>query len=87
MNLDFSSMSNFDMCNRIQELIPRMDDESVNPSQKSSSMAGALELFGFEDQTDECFDCSVHGKICGKSVGESVLLIILNRLFHKTNLR
>ena len=80
MNLDFSSMSDFEMCDRIQELIPRMNDESVDPTKNSSSMDELLATFGFQDPAKECFDCPVNGKICGNPMdfgGESVLLIIM----------
>lgn len=78
MNLDFSSMSDFEMCDRIQELIPRMNDESVDPTKKTSSMDELLSTLRFQDPAKECFDCPVNGKICGKLSkfgGESVLLI------------
>ena len=80
MNLDFSSMSDFEMCDRIQELIPRMNDESVNPTKKSNSIDELLAMkpFEFQDPAKECFDCPVNGKICGKLSkfgGESVLVI------------
>ena len=70
------------MCDRIQELIPRMNDESVNPTKKTSSMDELLAMkpFEFQDPAEECFDCPVNGKICGKPMelaGESVFLIIM----------
>ena len=80
MNLDLSSMSEFEMCDRIQELIPRMDDESMNPSKTFTSMDEAMTEFQFEDKSEECFDCPVNGKICSQTMeiaGKSVLLIIM----------
>ena len=80
MNLDLSSMSDFEMCDRIQELIPRMKDESVHPTKKTSSMDQLLATFAFQDPAKECFDCLINGKICGKPMnfaGESVLLLII----------
>ena len=83
MNLDLSSMSEFEMCDRIQELVPRMesmmDDESMNPN-TFTTMDEAMAEHKFEDKSEECFDCPANGKICSKTIeiaGKPVLLIIM----------
>ena len=75
-------MSEFDMCDRIQELIPRLDDQSnfdVFPKNWTSmNHAMALSNPLIQYQSEECFDCPHNGKICGKPIeldGRSVLLI------------
>ena len=77
MNLDLSSMSEFEMCDRIQELVTRMVDESMNPSGNYTSKDEFEEDMN-RYESEECFDCPVNGKICGKQIaGISVLLIIM----------
>ena len=77
MNLDLSSMSEFDMCDRIQELIPRMDDQSNFAGfSKNSTMNAIMDPYGFHDQSEECFDCPYNGKICSELMefaGKSVI--------------
>ena len=79
MNLDLSSMSEFEMCAWIQELVSIMDDEDI-PSKTFTTMDEAMAEHKFEDKSEECFDCPANGKICSKTMeiaGKPVLLIIM----------
>ena len=81
MNLDLSTMSEFEMCDRIQELIPRMDDQSMNPSETFTSKDDFVKAMN-SYESEQCFNCPVNGKICGEQTefaGKSVLLIIMTR--------
>ena len=75
------SMSEFDMCDRIQELIPRMDYQSNFAGfSKNSTMNATMDPYGFHDQSEECFDCPFNGKICSEPMefaGKSVIVIIM----------
>ena len=64
MNFDLSSLSEFDMCDRIQEMLPLMNE--IIP-QKATTMEIAINNYDFDSPSDECFDCQANGKICGKS--------------------
>ena len=90
MNLDLSSMSEFEMCDRIQELIPRLDDESMNTTETFTSKVKFEKAINSKYESEECFNCPVNGQICGKQMeigGKSVLLIIMTQQFYLTTFR
>ena len=40
----------------------------ANANQKATTMESALNNFGVDSPSDECFDCPTNGKVCGKSI-------------------
>ena len=75
-------MSEFEMCDWIQQLVNRMDDESIPPSETFTSKDVFEEAINSKYESEECFDCPVNGEICGKQMeiaGKSVLLIIMTQ--------